>query len=564
MINHGFTQGELERLKTNMLVTIENQHKNEIITNSDSYCKKIKGAYLNHSPIPSSEFSYQFTKAIIPTITLDEVSAEASRYLSEVNRVYTVIGPEKEGIEFITIEEIEQIIAKLQAKELNPYVDNAPEATSLLSEKPKGGKVVNEKKIEPFDAIEWTLSNGAKVVYRFADYQKGKVALKAISYGGSSLYASEDLPSMGALQSFSKSFGIGEFTPSEYKKLMTGNTAGSAYKIGGYTEAVSAACNPNDIESMMQLVYMRFEKPRFDKEEYDRNLKRSYEALHRKVETAKTIMKDTLSTILANGNPRAFSFNQQYLDQMDYKRMEAIYRERFSNAADFIFFIVGDIQANTVKPLVEQYIGAISSNPEQKEKWDDNGNYFPTGKNAHQIEVPMEEPKATVMLKIRNAAKYSREIVVYQTILKSILQLRFTENIREKEGGTYGVGVRTSATSIPKTRLSMDISFDCDPAKADYLKKLVYKELEEIQKNVLPSDLKKVVLNMQKNNEHSREYNSYWMTALQIFYDTHENVLKPSYYNKIIEEVTTKDIEKAARNFFKKADELEVVFIPQK
>ncbi len=564
VINHGFTQGELERLKTNMLVTIENQHENQQKTNSDSYCQKIKGAYLGESSIPSSEFSYQFTKEVIPTITVEEVSAEAAKYLNHINRVYTVIGPEKDSIEFISKEGIEQIIAKVEEKELKPYVDNTPEATTLLSEIPQGGHIVNEKKVEQFDAVEWTLSNGAKVVYRFADYKKGNVSLQAMSYGGSSLYAPEDLPSMGAIQNFSKSFGIGDFTPSEYKKLMTGNTAGSAFKIGGYTEGVSAACNPNDIESMMQLVYMRFEKPRFDKEEYDRNLKRSYEALDRKVETAKTIMKDTLSTILANGNPRALSFNQQYLDQMDYDRMETIYRERFSNAADFIFFIVGDIDAQTIKPLVEQYIGAINSNPDQKEKWADTGNYFPKGKNAHRIELPMEEPKATVMLKIRNGAKYSRETVVYHAMLKSILQLRFTENIREKEGGTYGVGVRTSASRIPEMRLSMDITFDCDPAKADHLKALVYKELEEVQKNVLPSDLKKVVLNMLKNNEHVRERNSYWMSALQTYYDTGENVLEPSYYNEIVEKVTSKDIEKAARKFLHKADELEVVFVPLK
>ncbi len=563
VINFGFTQGELDRLKTNMLVTIENQHANQQPTSNDNYCKKIKGAYLQGGAIPSSEFSYEFSKEIIPTITVEEVSAEAGKYLSDINCVFSVIGPDKQGIDFISQDELEEIIAQIEASELTPYVDKAPLATKLMTELPVAGKIIKEKAVEPFDAIEWTLSNGAKVVYRFANYQKGIVALKALSYGGSSLYNREDIPSLGALKSFGKSFGIGSYSASEYKKLMTGNTANSNFEIGGFGESVSAVANPNDIETMMQLVHMRFTQPNFDKEAYDRNLKRSYEALARKQVTGKSIMKDTLSAILSNGNPRTWEFTKEYLDAMDYERMKAIYRERFANASDFIFFIVGDVDAETLKPLVEQYMATLPSASAKNEKWVDNGNYFPKGKNTYSIAVPMTEPKGTVMLKLRNKAKYSRETVVYQSILKSVLQLRFTENIREKEGGTYGVSVKTSVTTVPDTRLSMNIQFDCDPAKAEHLKGLVYKELNDIQHMVLQSDLDKVVRNMKKNNEHVRERNQYWMNALQTYYDSGENILESAYYEDVLNNVTTKDIQQAAKKFMKKADVVDVVFYPQ-
>ncbi len=563
VIQYGFTEGKLERLKTNMLVAIENQHANERKTSSDNYCKKVKGAYLNGSTIPSPEFTYEFTTEVIPSITAEEVSAVASRYLSDINVVYSVIGPEKEGVEFIKQSDIEEVIVRVKTEELTPYEDDAPVVGELLTEKPEAGQIVSEKQLEQFDAVEWTLSNGAKVVYRFADYQKGIVSLKAVSYGGASLCENEDLPSVGALKSFGKSFGIGDYNATDYSKIMTGNTANSSFSVGGYVESVSAMANPGDIESMMELVYLRFEQPNFDKEAYDRNIKHAYEALERKVVSTKTIINDTLSAILSNGNPRAMEFNKDYLDNMDYERMKAIYHERFSNAADFIFFIVGDVDVETLRPLVETYIGSLQGESDKKEKWADNGNYFPEGKNTHRIVVPMTEPRGTVMIKVRNGAKYSRETVVCQSIISSVLQLRFTENIREKEGGTYGVSVRASASTVPETRLSMDIQFDCDPVKADHLKGLVYKELDEIKNNVLQTDLDKVVLNMKKNNEHMTERNSFWMTALQTYYDSGENMLDPSYYNDIIDKVTTKDIEKAAKKFFNKANILEIVILPE-
>lgn len=561
VINDGFTDSELERLKTNILVAAENNYNKRDQISSDSYCKGLKDVYLKGVSLPDAEFNYEFAKEIIPGITVEEVSAVASKYLSDENRVYTVIGSNNDEMSLITQDEIETIIASVEAKQLDSYDDQTPVNAELMATKPDGGKIISEKLLPEFNATEWTLSNGAKVVYRFADYQKGSVSLSAQSYGGTSLYETTDLPSLGGVASFVKTFGIGSYDPVAYRKIMAGNTASSTFNIGTFTESVSARSTPKDIETMLQLVYMRFEDPRFDEEKFNNQMKRNYTSIENKVQTVGNIIKDTLNTILANGNPRSLKFNKTYLDNMSFTRMKEIYKERFSNAADFIFFIVGDIDVETLKPLVEKYIGGISSN-ENKEMWVDRGDYFPKGKNNYQIAVPMVN-KATVFLSMKADAKYSRKSVIYHKIIESILNLRFTENIREKEGGTYGVGVRTSASRIPEMKLSMEIKFDCDPVKADYLKSLVYKELDEIQSHVLQSDLDKVVLNMKKNSEQQVEKNSYWMSALQTYYDTGENMLNPEYYDAILDQVTTKDIEKAAKRFLNKANIVDIVFRPR-
>jgi len=561
VINEGFTQTELDRLKKNKLVAVQNSYNKRDQISSDSYAKALKNVYLSHISLSDPEFKYQFANEIIPTITLDEVSAVASKYLTDENRVYTVSGPEKKGVSLITKKAIESIIAKVQDKHFEPYVDNIFPDTELLGTNPEGGEIVSEKPLEQFDAVEWTLSNGAKVVYRFADYQKESVALKGLSYGGTSLYDVNDLPSLGAAYSFVKTFGIGDYNPTEFKKVTTGKSVGCSFGIGGYTESVLAYSTPNDIETMLQLVYMRFEEPRFDREKYDNLLERSYLGLKNEVKSVGTIMKDTINTLVDNGNPRSLKYDANYLDAMDFDRMKEIYHERFSNASDFVFFIVGNIDVETLKPLVEKYIGSIESDG-TTEKWVDNGDYFPKGKNEYRIAVPMVG-KATFVMKMKADAAYSRKTVIYHEILKSILDLRYTENIREKEGGTYGVGVKSGASRIPQMKLSMDIKFDCDPNRVDYLKSLIYKELDEVQHNVLQTDLDKVVLNMKKNSEHRTENNSYWMGALQTWYDTGENVLDPGYFDEVLDQVTTKDIEKAARDFLKDADVMDFVFLPE-
>ena len=512
--------------------------------------------------LPDAEFSYQFAKEIIPDISLEEVSIVAREYLINENRVYTVTGPENQDVEYLTKEDIEKLIAKVEAKDIPPYKDKVTELGLSLLTTPRGGEIVSEKKLKTFDATEWTLSNGAKVVYRFADYEKQSVTLHAISKGGFSLYDKEDLASIGALVSFMPGFGIGQYDPISYQKVMTGKSAGTNLSLNSSKEAVIGGSTPEDVESMMKLVYMRFEEPRFDREVFDNMMKRYRISLEQKVETPTSIMQDTLKAILANGDPRSTKLDENYLDQMNYERMTEIYRERFSNAADFTFFIVGNIDVESLKPLVKKYLASIGSTG-TREEWKFHSDYFPKGKNEHRIAIKMEEPKAGVMIKMKADAKYTREKAIYQNILKSILDIRFTKNIREKEGGTYGVGVKANMSLKPKPKLSLDISFQCDPEKVDYLKSLVYKELDEIQKSVNQSDLDKVVSNMKKSTEKRTESNGFWLSALKTWYEMGENMVGRDYFEDILEDVTTKDIRKAAKGFFKRADVVDVVFVPE-
>ncbi len=562
VIQHGFTQSELNRLKTNTLVSLTNSYNNRKGINSDTYCKSIKRAYLEDVVITDAKFKYEFAKEIIPGITVEEVSAVASKYLTDSNRAYVVTAPASDKDSFISQAEIESIIARLEKRPLEPYVDGVPVNVSLMSTTPEAGQIVSEKSIDIFKAKEWTLSNGAKVVFKRVDNNTNGLILKATSPGGSSLYNIDDLPSFRAASGFVAGFGIGKHDPVQLKKITAGTTAGCSYKLGEFNESITASAKVKDLETMFQLVYMRFEEPRFDPMAFNKLMERNYYNAKNQIQTTKTIMRDTIALLTANGNPRALKFDKAFLDQMDFERMKEIYLERMSNAADFTFIIVGDVDEETLKPLVEEYIGAINTKGEV-EKWVDNGDYFPTGKNEHRIALPMQEPKATVFLKLKGNAKYSRETVIYHNILGSILNLRFTENIREKEGGTYGVRVRPTGSSIPEMKLGLDIQFDCDPAKADYLKQLVYDELKNVQKNVVQSDLEKVVLNMKKGNRKALRNNKYWMSVLKKYYETGENRMSPEYFDNVINNVTTKDIAKAARKFFKKADILDVVFVPE-
>lgn len=137
---------------------------------------------------------------------------------------------------------------------------------------------------------------------------------------------------------------------------------------------------------MLQLLYLRFEKPRFDKEAHEAMMSRNRASIANMEKNPQKIMKDSISLIMSNYNPRTLLFNEKYLDQISIEKIEQVYRDRIKDASDFTFFIVGNIDTETVKPLVEKYIGSLKSE-NRKETWRDNHVRGPKGKTVKEIEL---------------------------------------------------------------------------------------------------------------------------------------------------------------------------------
>ncbi len=560
---HGFTEGELQRAKAQMLMGFENYYKQRDKIDHDSYCKGIAKLYLENVPMAGIEYEYKFAKTVIPAITTEELKAYFNSMYTKENRVVVVTGPEREDIKHLNQEEAFAIIAKVENNtNIAAYVDEAV-SSSLVESLPVEGKVVSERALPEFDAVEWTLNNNTKVVYRYANYNKDQVAMSSYSKGGSSLYEVADLPTVNMTGDFVSAFGIGNYDAIALQKALTGKKANVGFKIGGLSESISGSCRTADFETMMQLAYLRFEQPRFDEEAFNALMARYLPYVANMGSDPKKIMGDSINKIRTNNHERNLIFGTDFLKQVSFDRMKEVYKERFNNAADFTFFIVGDIEKDVAKAMAAKYLGAISSNDE-RENWRDNNVNGPEGFTQRTIPVKLAEPKATVQIFYDNELDYTPENRIGMSFIQSVLTLRYTESIREKEGGTYGVGVRASTNKNPKSEGNVSIQFDCDPDRANDLIPLVYAEIENmIKMGASQEDIDKTRMNFLKGRAESKEQNSYWMNNIYGYYVDGVNMNLAENYEDVIENMSAKEIKKLAKKFFKKADKIEVVFVPQ-
>jgi zinc protease len=555
----GFTKAELDRAKADLLTNYDNYFKQKDKISNDTYIESVQEYFLTKEPAPSIDFEYDFVKNIIPSVTEGEISSLFKSLMVEDNRVIVVMGPDDKNVKHLSESEVKDIIRKVQSSDIAAYQD-IKLGVSLVNETLPGARVIKTVLLKQFGAVEWTLANKAKVVYKKVDFEKDNVILSAYSLGGTSLYNLDTLPSANMLPAIIGTYGIGDFDNVTLQKMLSGKKASAGINLGELTEGISGSSTPKDFETMMQLLYLRFEKPRFDKEAHNAIMTRYDAFLANMAKDPSKIMQDSVSLYLTNYSPRTMVMNPEFLKLVDFEKVKKVYTERFRNAADFTFFIVGNISEDTVRPMVEKYIGSIQGYP-GKENWIDRKVMPPKGKFLKDVSIPLTVPKATVFISHNTALKYTSFNNVTLKVIQGILDIVFTEKVREEAGGTYGVSLNIGSQKFPVQEATDLIMFDCDPAKANDLKAIIYKELDKII-TVGPTkeNLDKAVTNLLKNREESKLHNSYWSNALYSYYYTGIDVNDPKNYEDILKKLTIDDIKKVAGMFFSKADLADIVF----
>ena len=559
----GFTQGELSRAKASILASYENNYRQKDKIDNDSYIGGIQSYFLEGEPLTSIDFDFDFVKQVLNGITPEEVSARFKELMIDENRTIVVQGLEGADIKHLTKQEALDIISKVKNSQLAPYEDKAL-GESLVNEELKGSKIVKTVPLPQFDAVEWTLGNNTKVIYRKAGYEKDNVLLTAFSFGGVSKLDNNLVLSANLFPQVVQMYGTGQFDNISLQKMLAGKKASVSLALGETTESVSGSSTPKDFEIMMQLLYLRLGHPRFDQVAHDAIIGRYRDYIGNMEKDPNKIESDSISLITTGYNPRTPILTRESIAKITLDDIRKIYTDRFNSADEFTFFIVGNISQDTVMPMVEKYIGSLPS-AGRKETWIDRKVEQPKGKITKEIGFPLTIPKATVFLSFADKMKYSPNNYLGLEVIKGVLDLVFTEKVREDEGGTYGVSVSLSEQKRPVELAEGTINFDCDPARANDMKAIIYREIGNLMMNG-PSqqNLDKTVNNILKTREENKMHNSYWSSVLSRYYSYGINSNDPASYENILKAFTIKDIQNIAVEMFGNADVVDLIFKPAK
>ncbi|MCI9846849.1 M16 family metallopeptidase [Flavobacterium pectinovorum] len=562
-VKFGFTDSEISRT----VAEFENSYQNKIISRDDATHEEIESViqmnYLFNETMTDIEQEYDLVKSILSTLSSTEIQDGLKKLFTTKNRFLVVNGVKGENN--LTKAEASGILYDIENdKNLQPYKD-AFEGKSLIGDTViKEGTIVSEKQNDEVGATEFTLSNGIKVYYKYANKNKNDVQLKAVSYGGNSLLADEDLPSSSALGAVMQYSGLGDYTAANLQKVMAGKTAQVSANIGALTENVNGSAVTKDVETMLQMVYLQFTKPRFDQDAYNVVMENFNNKVLSRSEDIQEKMEDsTVVTLYGLNNPKKRLFNKEYVEAITFDKIKSVYNARFGNAADFEFFLVGDIEKDKLKPLLEKYVAGINTTS-AREQWKDNSVNWLKANTDKTMYLKMSDPKSSVSICFKKEFTYNLKNQMLASILADMLQLRYDETLREEEGGTYGASTYGGVVKRPVQEAVLFVKFDCNPEKTDKLISIVHKEINKMAAgDIDQKDLDKILTNYLKARKQDKDVNAYDLELLTNFYKEGYNMDKAENFENIVKSVTKKDIADFTSKLLKKARSYQIVFKPQ-
>ena len=554
---HGFTESEYVRARAEYLTQLESAYNERAKVKSQRYCKEYVRHFIDNEPIPGIENEYALMNQLAPNLPVELVNQVVASLMSDSNLVVMAMLPEKEGLVHPTKEEIAQLLSAVAAEDITAYEDKVSDEP-LIAEEPAGGKVVKVKDAK-FGYKQLTLSNGATVYLKSTDFKADQIMMRAVSKGGQALYDESEAINLSQVTDVIDNNGIGNFSTTDLQKVLAGKKANVTPYIDMYREGVVGNSTPKDFETLMQLTYLQFTAPRLDEQAFATYKSKLKAILENQEQDPSTAMSDTITNMLYGNNPRTLRMKTDDVDKIDDARILEIYKERFANAADFSFIFTGAIDEAVAIPLIEKYIGGLPAGG-KKEKYVDAKLDIQKGQIKNVFEKQMATPSATVYLVYTGKVKYNLKNNIMMSLTKQILDIIYTEEIREKEGGTYGVGTSGSITRIPKETFRLLVMFQTAPELREKLTGIAVDLLNKYaEEGPRQKDLDKVREYMLKKYAENQKENSYWANMLHneiaLGYDGYTD------YEKTLNSITTDDLKKFAKSLLKQGNKIEVSMV---
>ena len=555
ILRHGFTASEYERAKAEYLATVESAYNQRAKTTSASYCSEYVRHFIDNEPIPGIETEYALSQQLAPAITVDVINQYVmSLGQTDSNLVVACMLPDVEGVQYPTEKELEALLKKVEEETIEPYVDKVSNEP-LMSEMPQKGSVVKSKE-SILGYTEYTLSNGAKVYHKETDFNADQILFTAYSKGGLSLYDEVEALNLKVTSEVMNVGGLGNFSSTDLTKVLAGKKVSVSMAVNTFSESLSGRVTPKDFETLMQLIYLSFTSLRSDEDAFKSWQNKTSALLKNAATDPMTAFNDTLVAKLYGNNPLATQLKLEDVEKIDYARVMEIARERYANAADFSFVFTGNIIADSLLPKVEQYIASL---PAQKGKEKQGKVLKLNDKPAVSVfEREMQQPMATVAYMENNKTKYSLKQDLIYSIAMQVLDIVYTEEIREKDGGTYGVSTSGAIRVNPEKRALLQIVYQTDPSRYEGLNEKIEKILQNFAvEGPSEEDVRKVKDFMIKNHKENLQLNGYFNSAMSEYLATDLNVIDS--YEETLESITTEDVRKAVASVLKGKNGIKIV-----
>lgn len=552
----GFTASELERAVEKYKSNYEKQYNERDKTNSDRLANELIRKFIDNTPAPGIEAEWQLAQMVLPSLDINTINAALKEIITDENQVMVVAQPKADGKTLPGKDEMFAIVKAANAAQYEAYVDEALDEP-LIAKMPKKGKIKATKELPTFGATEFTLSNGAHVYLKTTDFASDEILFQAVMpYGKMSLNPTQaaEAKILPLAVEVSK---LGNFNNTQLSKKLAGKRINSSFFFENYSTGYSGKSTIKDLETLMQIIYLQFTNVQPDPEMYAATVSQTAAMLANNEKNPNFIFSKEYTKSFYNGNPLTAQLTTEDLTKANYTQMLNIAKQYLENAANYDFIFVGNIDAATLKPMLEQYIASLPGNPKKGAKLNNEIVKFASGKIDNKFEQEVESDIVKEMVAISgDNLKYTLENDAKLTLMGDILDMIYIRTLREELGGTYGASV--FGTISPRTnQWSLLYMYDTNDAQRQALDDRAVSDLMNLMQNgAAVEDFNKVKEAALTQADLNRKKNGYWLNRLSEYATMG---LDQTAYRNVLEKITLADLNAFMKTLYDGKNRIHVV-----
>jgi len=519
----GFTTDEIQAVKDRFNRSMELALSEKNKAKSAGYAENYLQHFLKGDAYHSVEERNKLYHLYIDQITGKEIAQYLGAYLKSADQTILVLGPDKEKDRLPDQQLLNKWMHAIEITDIKPYQAEKA-AGSLLTQIPVPGKIVKENQINNLGIYHWQLDNGMNIYAKPTDFKNNEVLFSGFSNGGTSLYDDPDFYSAKNAAAFITSSGLGQFNAGQLDQILNKKALQVQPYIADRSEGFSGVSASVDLPAAFEMLYLYMTAAKLDTSRFNRIITQSKSAFRNRTPDPERDFSDTIGYVLSGYHPRRKPASIDNFDQIDSAKVRAIFRERFSNPADFIFVFTGNFNVDSLKRWTANYLGAVP--PDGKaERAKDLHIRVPEGKIRKDLRAGKSD-KATVQFVLSGKYDYGTKSNLYLDLLKAALQFRLNTRLREVEGGVYSPQVYVTKAKQPVNFYAYTISFECDPARMEQLITAAKEEIAELSKSgVTAEELQKFVAEESRANELALRSNEFWLNTIQSSLNNNEPLL---------------------------------------
>lgn len=539
---YGFTDSEYKRASKNFMANLKKAYNERDKRKNNVFTTAYVDYFTKGGTLADITTQYGIYEVLVSQMPVDAVNGFVRNALATDSSItISVSGPEKSEFSYPNKDALAEIFRNARGQEIEAYKEEVSSET-LIDKPLKSGRIVKEDKAGKFGSTIWTLSNGVQVIFLPTKHKEDQILLNATRPGGIYSFDGANAAELRIMGEVNALGGLGKFDETALAKVLTGRVAEVTAEISQVTDEISGSSSREDLETMLQLVYLNLTAPRVDKEAFEAYKEKKLNMIATMQSNPMASVSDSIMSILYPGDRLYQSLSADEVKSVDYERVMQLYRSRMTNAKDFKFFLVGNIDADVLRPLVERYIASLPVSKKLNTKAQDSR--VPRYASDEQTKIyrkPMATPMSLVVNVFSGKLDYIQSNMLKLRIASEVLTQIYTKTLREEEGGTYGAQVSGNISRVPDGQAGLQVVYQTDPAKVEHLNEIVLKELNKVISDGVESEyFDKVISNLHKSHKVRLEENNYWLSQLAVCYTHGQDYV--TNYEKILDSITREDV----------------------